>query len=912
MNFTDNPQLTPFTPYTPQLPVEAMAAVGAERQQMYYAGVQKIQSEIDNVAGLDIYRDVDKNYLQSKLNELGNRLTSVAAGDFSNFQLVNSVSGMTKQLVKDRSIQNAVQSTAHIRNQFSEIEKAKKAGKSSPSNEYVFQSALANYTNNSEIGATFNDTYKEYFDIWKYGKEVFDAIKPGNMSWDELYVKDPETGAPKRDSKGVPIFSPIMMRHMKEGIDMSAVKSAINQIFSDSRVQEQLSIDGVFNYRNYTPTLLQEEVKNILDDGLKQVRENLNIINANIDTGDPEKREQYKAAALKLEQTISDTEMKFKPLLDQALTNPTAVKQFLNKKRVTDNFTNIYGASYEKTEVMTNPGYEAKRKDQEFDFQQRKFWADYNQKESHFQQNLNIEKEKLFLAKQKALKEAKDQLKTDVDKFTIGGMDSNFDPVSEGLSRVNNAEDKLSNAQLDLLTLYYKSFNDKNLSQEQKREFTRNLINNIKIPQHWLENRIQYLSQNFNTFANQEPAKVALFNKYNEAKKEFNDVAPIKAKFDAAYGELPQIGNTSYTTNSGKQVTLTGGDLLDLSLALVPHTKFFESSDEKTKSEKAKQRLKNKGLEEVFQDMNDRDVISSLSLNSGNTMFGLFKGLSNQIDLSLTNSSVSRLSNRVLNSDKNSNFWNNLHQFVSKLQSPNVQLRLDSLKSDLKSMVKNPVISTPIFTGNNEKDRGIREMIKNQITAFEGKNAAAGFDKFKTEALKEGNTIKAIINSDDQVELVAYDANLERIGGMILTPDMVNNYSNLNVSQLRTIQPAVRALDYMNTSKGNVTYDTKTFDYDINDVNLYKAGGGYLNKSNFPYVQNKNYDVQANFRLIDKIPYPYIYINDKSKKKAKVIPLEAAPFLTPGDTPDQMMAKMLITLNTTVTDNFVNSEINKK
>ena len=83
-SFTD--QITQFNPYVPQLPIEAMVKVGMYKQQKYEEGVQKIQNQIDQVAGLDLMKGEHKDYLQSKLNQLGNNLTWVAGGDFSNFQ----------------------------------------------------------------------------------------------------------------------------------------------------------------------------------------------------------------------------------------------------------------------------------------------------------------------------------------------------------------------------------------------------------------------------------------------------------------------------------------------------------------------------------------------------------------------------------------------------------------------------------------------------------------------------------------------------------------------------------------------------------------------------------------------------------------------------------------------------------
>ena len=65
-SFTD--QISQFNPYIQQLPIDAMVKVGMYKQQQYDQGVQKIQSYVDNIAGMDLYRPQDKAYLQSKLN----------------------------------------------------------------------------------------------------------------------------------------------------------------------------------------------------------------------------------------------------------------------------------------------------------------------------------------------------------------------------------------------------------------------------------------------------------------------------------------------------------------------------------------------------------------------------------------------------------------------------------------------------------------------------------------------------------------------------------------------------------------------------------------------------------------------------------------------------------------------------
>ena len=114
-SFTD--QISTFNPYIQQLPTEAMVQVGMQKQAQYNQGVQKVQGYIDNIAGMDVLRGTDKEYVQSKMNELGNNLKAVAAGDFSNQQLVNSVGGMATNIVKDPRVQAAVSSTQRAKSE---------------------------------------------------------------------------------------------------------------------------------------------------------------------------------------------------------------------------------------------------------------------------------------------------------------------------------------------------------------------------------------------------------------------------------------------------------------------------------------------------------------------------------------------------------------------------------------------------------------------------------------------------------------------------------------------------------------------------------------------------------------------------------------------------------------------------
>ena len=48
-SFTDT-SVPKFNPYIAQQPVEALVSVGVQKQKAYEEGVQKIQTQIDNIA----------------------------------------------------------------------------------------------------------------------------------------------------------------------------------------------------------------------------------------------------------------------------------------------------------------------------------------------------------------------------------------------------------------------------------------------------------------------------------------------------------------------------------------------------------------------------------------------------------------------------------------------------------------------------------------------------------------------------------------------------------------------------------------------------------------------------------------------------------------------------------------------
>jgi len=237
-SFTD--QIQTFNPYVSKAPlIEAMVTVGTQKQQQYDQGVQKIQGYIDNIAGMDVVNDADKQYLQSKLNQLGSNLKTVAAGDFSNQQLVNSVGGMATQVIKDPLVQNAVSSTAWYRKQLAEMEKAIAEGKSSQANIKDFTDKANIWLSGKTPGSVFRDRYTPYKDLNSKALEAIKALHPKLQSLDVPFVI--------KNGKITREVADAIQRLEIKGIDEGAIETAIAAVMTPDDYN-QMSIDANYKF----------------------------------------------------------------------------------------------------------------------------------------------------------------------------------------------------------------------------------------------------------------------------------------------------------------------------------------------------------------------------------------------------------------------------------------------------------------------------------------------------------------------------------------------------------------------------------------------------------------------------------------------------------------------------------------
>ena len=294
-SFTD--KIPQFNPYVQQLPVQAMVEVGMEKQRRYDEGVQKIQTSIDNVAGLDVIRDIDKVYLQSTINQLGSNLKMVAAGDFSNYQLVNSVSGMATQIIKDPNVQNAVGSTARYRKGITDRDAYKKEGKDSPSNDYIFNRAANNWLNSKDVNTQFSASYDPYTNWKKNSLEVIKALTGNKNITEDAFTTD---------AKGNLVIADAVIRKEMSGISPDQISQALLSALSPADFK-QMQIDAIYNYSNQDADKFKMSVNNSYTDKLEGYSQQISTLqNSKLSTTSNVEKQKIDQQIKSLSKTVTN------------------------------------------------------------------------------------------------------------------------------------------------------------------------------------------------------------------------------------------------------------------------------------------------------------------------------------------------------------------------------------------------------------------------------------------------------------------------------------------------------------------------------------------------------------------------------------------------------------------------------
>lgn len=459
-SFTDS--IPKFNPYIQQLPVEAMVTVGMEKQKRYDEGIQKIQQSIDNVAGLQVSRDVDKAYLQSKLNELGSNLRGFAAADFSNFQMVNSVTGMTNQLSTDPYIINAVKSSQRLQKGEQDKETARKAGKSSPENEWWFNNEVNSYLNSSDLKQSFNSSFIEYKDVDKKLRGLAsDLQKAGyDVSTDNIWVRDNSgkdvyfnpDGTQSYDASkgGTRKYDMVKLTTKIKGIGAEKI---LNNFYTslDEGDKRQLNITAQYHYRNSTPITFQNDIIKSYNEKKKIYSEAIVDATVKLATGNytPEQKTELQNQITKAKELVYeggfDKQMQEDMAGVDTEAESTAYKYKIYTQTYLTNLARDLSNESKSIEYGTNPGYQALMEKKKFEFDVQK----ERQREKEWQAKHILDLRKDRREEEEADRKKKEEvtlqpivktekISTDFPSYGVNELDADIENVNLNLTQTTN------------------------------------------------------------------------------------------------------------------------------------------------------------------------------------------------------------------------------------------------------------------------------------------------------------------------------------------------------------------------------------------------------------------------------------------------------------------------------------------
>ena len=910
-SFTD--AISQFNPYVSQLPIDAMVKVGTYKQQKYEEGVQRIQGQIDKVAGLDIVKGADKQYLQSKLNELGSKLKTVAAGDFSNFQLVNSVGGMASQIGKDNKVVNAVSSTAWYRKQREKIQKDIDEGKSDPSNIDAFDKRATAWLNNNEAGQQFSADYVPHFDIFKFAKETFDAVEPDGYSFDKIYQlgedgkpitiesKDPRTG---KVTKSL-VYSPTMTRLEQEGRLPKKVQETISQIFSDPRVSRQLGITGEYNYKGYDEAALAEKVISQRDDLIDDYNDTLADLNIKKTSGE-DVQDQIDA----IEQRLSSVRSNYDKYLESVNVNPDAIRGKLYEDDVYSRYSTMFGKIKTKTQVMENPAWRAQFDVQKEANAQSRWAQEQAQKRLEFKetkefQNKQLDQAWAIAVMNNATKGKKNIAKgfgtpEDTSGFTQGQQFSDTDVIYLADKDYRTSADNFSKSSTNLV--WDQGFNaipgnQKRLSdlvksgksqEEAKYTILKELADRRGMPlEEFMTGYTQKIVTNYNNLTPEQkqknPLLVDQYNIYKKSLRGFQTQKDIKndidAQTEALYGKtisrdiaLKDIKDQKIKLR-GVEYDMTKDDIYDLSVYLKGRLSVLGTTggvDEGVRkaSTAALGRLRAKGKEELA-DALIEDNLGRRAYRGGPISFmtdftkGLF-GLKDAYRL-------------IRYSDDTTDPFSQIEKVFKVIDNDQFAGGLKA-KADVirKNYNMQPNLRSELFTGDSETDKNLLYMVKGFTGGYGTKgggkiNASGDFAEFAnaiagTKSPDEISLdVQPTIGADGNVsvEIVAYNKdNMSRAGGMTLQPDEAAKLGT-DVNTLYETREVAALRNKMNFNQGSSSAASPA------EKSTYIQGDAYFDAEDFGQLKNSGFSAKGNVIKNGGIYYPYIYVTDGQNEKVR-------------------------------------------
>ena len=349
-SFTDSGQI-PFTPYIETNPVDAYLRVGMFKEQQLKEGIQKVQQTVDTLTGLPIIKEEDKLYLQNKLGELKGGITKNLSGDFSDSRIVNQIAGAAKTIYSDPIVQNSVQGTMAYQKGLADIEEAKKKGTWNVANETVFQDGVNNWLTDKTVGSKASQYFTGY-------TPYTDKIDMFLKYWKDVDPSHAFEGDMTRiNAKGEREINPVIFK----GKSAAQIQNVWNLVKSNANVQQQLQIDGQYQFRGQQPGQIYQSLGEQTKASIDSNNALILSLQAKAAVGDKQALSDVES----LKAMNKEAEESFSSYAEALKTNPDAVKSALVSQQTLSSLIGAYSSKVMEKNPLWETSFEVSKWDRQ-------------------------------------------------------------------------------------------------------------------------------------------------------------------------------------------------------------------------------------------------------------------------------------------------------------------------------------------------------------------------------------------------------------------------------------------------------------------------------------------------------------------------------------------------------------------
>lgn len=363
-SFTDNVgQLTHYTPYISTNPTEAMVSTGIKLEEQYQTGLEKVNSYVSSLNGMDFAKQGAKDYVDKQLNNLKTGLSKSLAGDLSNQSLVNQIGGAARTIANDKVVQTNLMGTAMMKSGYSQMEAAKKEGKSSVANEWDYNTKVSSWINDGKLDTDFSGKYTQYTDTFKKLQDIAKSVGEDSNIIQQLFITDADGNPIAKNGRLE--YNDVMAETLLKGKDKNKILQAF-QSGLDSNDYNQLSINGRYELKDVSPEKLVESISDSFNNYEKNHFSQVEYLkNKLLEVKTDNTIKNAQPLINSLEQQIAATQDNYAKRKQQteldkeaAFINPDGVKSKLYTNNYLDSLSSVFSNKESYTKYSKNPAVE--------------------------------------------------------------------------------------------------------------------------------------------------------------------------------------------------------------------------------------------------------------------------------------------------------------------------------------------------------------------------------------------------------------------------------------------------------------------------------------------------------------------------------------------------------------------------